>query len=664
MIRRYDIISYWFWQCYISVVMMVYVVIAGTGAAAGMKSDRAEADLFLHGEWLWDDGQYEEVLDFWELAYDSLNRAGESDPRIGFRYIERVVGARDTIRYKKASDMHVWALRSGFEDRFIDTIEWEMKRTLPLLDRDTKRQWQKLFGEQDRQLLQEMWIFWERKNAIPSTSINERLIEHWERIHYAREHFTKNKYTVYDTDERALIYVRLGPPDHHQTGIITSNSGAIRNRLYDLLERDIIRGSQMPSLQMNIIQNFSPREYEYWRYDQLSDDGPVFYLFGRPGGSGRFQMLQSLEDFIPAGGYRSVVVGQRGHQSALRAGYFLQFMLYNEMSTVDHYFGSRLMEYEQNWYRALSRNRINGGWLGDMIAPDRAKTDMRGIHDRAPVTVSRFERDVVQYPIFYRDYRFLDEEKGPVSYLLMNPSPRIAIASQMVIPNGHDELPGYLLKQGFNLYRNGERSEHHVKVHYSRERGLDVIDESFFAGELVAGLDENTQVQIFSELYTFPVASRGDIHLAGLSSEWINAARPLEDDGSLMMSDLVLGNTKQIPVSVRSTEMGVLSGNELERDGSLQVYFETYHLSPDPENGSFRYRITYQLKPESRGWFRRRTHDVSMAWESAPGRSSDYQFFEVDLTHTDSGEHTLTITIEDLVSGETYRREVEIMLKE
>ncbi len=59
-------------------------------------------------------------------------------------------------------------------------------------------------------VLNEIKGFWIENDATPSTAENERLLEHWERIAYARERFNKNHSTAYGTDERADVYIKYG----------------------------------------------------------------------------------------------------------------------------------------------------------------------------------------------------------------------------------------------------------------------------------------------------------------------------------------------------------------------------------------------------------------------------------------------------------------------
>ncbi|MFO8028941.1 MAG: GWxTD domain-containing protein [Cyclonatronaceae bacterium] len=608
-----------------------------------------------------------EVLTYWESVYRKMREDGRHDPRIGFRFVEFAVAAGDPGRYELATAMYEWGLRAAFEDRFANDIRLEMRMMEPLVGRRTFRNWQQLFSDRDPQLLLEIQEFWFRNNVVPSTERNERLIEHWQRIHYSREHFTNDTSTVYGADERALIYVRLGHPDRSKSGTLTYNTAELRNRLYDLVEVGMINVGQIYTLQMNIMQNYSPGRYDFWRYDRLSADGPVIYLFGQPGRDGRYRLLESLEDFISGSGYRSVVIGRRGTPSAFRAGYFLQMMLYNELSTLDHYFGTRLMEYERRWNQALFLNNANARMLGELLSPRRAARDMQLMQDRAPQSQSIYERNLINYPLSSRQHRFLDEDQEPVTFFLMQPAPMLHQISSMINEQTNMDVGGYLLRQGFYVYSEGRRILEFMEELEPDVKEADQPADRYHTTAEFPIVSADARVQVFSELYLRPGSPIAGIirnSLVGLSLEWQTPIEPITDHGGLLTSDLVLGSPDRSPVRIRNAELGVLVDDEIPVSEDLQVYFEVYNLTPG-EQGVHRYHITYRLIPEKRRWFfRRRSREVSLSWEAASGNPTDHQFFEVDLSHAEAGKYTLEIIVNDDEKGESYSRSLELELTE
>ncbi len=606
------------------------------------------------------------TLEYWERAYKEMLEKERYDPRIGFRFLEFTVAAMDTERYPLATEIYFWGLRADFLDEFANEIKQEILMMEPLVERRTFREWTRFHEERDPRLFQEIREYWIRNNMIPSSDQNERLLEHWQRIHYSREHFTHDESTVYGTDERALIYVRFGPPDRHRSGVLSHNTAEIRNRIFDLVEVGLVNVGQTHSLQMNIMQNYSPGRYDLWRYDRISEEGSIIFLFGRPGREGRYRLMDSLDDFISSSGYRSVVVGRRGTQTAFRAGYFLQMMLYNEVSTLDHYFGRQFMEYERRWNQAVFQNNVNARLLGDLLSPQLAAHDMQRMQDRAPQSQSLYERRLAEYTMRHRQYRFFDENMDPVTCIILFPPSRLNRIGEALNEQEYIQPAGYLFRQGFNMYRKGERVSQHMEEHTSMLRELASAESDMYVTIELPLPGDDVGLHIFSEFYLLPDPQQPVFfgnNLVAVSREWSEASNAIENDGRLVTSDLVLGSAQKKPVRIKSVDMGVLSSNDISLKEDLQIYFEVYNLKPN-EAGEHRYSITYMLKPEQRRrLFRRSSREVSLSWDAVSDRPYDHQFFEVDLSHTDSGKYRLDIIVEDNESGEQYRRMLDMEIK-
>ena len=53
--------------------------------------------------------------------------------------------------------------------------------------------------------------FWNRHDPAPLTAANERLVEHYRRVAYARENYARD---TFPWDDRGKVYIRFGPPNH------------------------------------------------------------------------------------------------------------------------------------------------------------------------------------------------------------------------------------------------------------------------------------------------------------------------------------------------------------------------------------------------------------------------------------------------------------------
>ncbi|MDP6041665.1 MAG: GWxTD domain-containing protein, partial [Candidatus Latescibacteria bacterium] len=114
--------------------------------------------------------------------------------------------------------------------------------------------------------------FWQRLDPSPLTLANERLVEHYRRVFYARQQYGKGQFPW---DDRGEIFVRFGEPDH------VSKSSDIQNEM----DRDIQDARQNYVNQRRISLRITPGQpifpvpslswWEYWVYVDL-DEGTEF----------------------------------------------------------------------------------------------------------------------------------------------------------------------------------------------------------------------------------------------------------------------------------------------------------------------------------------------------------------------------------------------------
>ena len=83
--------------------------------------------------------------------------------------------------------------------------------------------------------------FWAERDPDYTTQVNERLLEHYRRVWYARTYFSKRKQPW---DRRGEVYIRYGEPDHRsrsseQSQPPTMAANAVKERFYNLLYSDM-----------------------------------------------------------------------------------------------------------------------------------------------------------------------------------------------------------------------------------------------------------------------------------------------------------------------------------------------------------------------------------------------------------------------------------------
>ncbi len=75
--------------------------------------------------------------------------------------------------------------------------------------------------------------FWRSLDPTPATPENERYVEHYQRLEYARRHFSATLSRGYD--DRGMIYVRYGPPDDRFVSPASSFTRATESWVYQRL---------------------------------------------------------------------------------------------------------------------------------------------------------------------------------------------------------------------------------------------------------------------------------------------------------------------------------------------------------------------------------------------------------------------------------------------
>ncbi len=246
------------------------------------------SDLYEQGIVQRDKGIWRAALDLWQAAKDSLSKENSSDPRIGIAFIELATQKKASDYYEQACEMYFWGFSKALNHKFRKKIEAEIARISPLLDKKEASNWQSLLKRDAPKLIQKINTFWVSKDPMPTTEMNERLIEHWQRIAYSKENFKNEPTTIYGTDDRSLIFVKYGEPDKKLAGKLGTDQTEIMRWFPSefLLRQEIQRYNNNP-------------EVEIWTYRGLKKDESTVFLFGKKSGFGKYGLRYGVEDFIP-----------------------------------------------------------------------------------------------------------------------------------------------------------------------------------------------------------------------------------------------------------------------------------------------------------------------------------------------------------------------------
>ena len=169
-------------------------------------------------------GEWEKALDAWRKAKAELDAQNKVDPQIGFDFIEVVTEQQLESHYGTATQMYFWGLADQSWVDHKKLVLEEIERVLPLLAENDSKRWRALVKADDSSVLSELRQYWIQRDPVVPSEANERLIEHWQRVTYARKEFNKGGGSVYGSDDRGLIYVKYGEPDGGQEVTLGTNT--------------------------------------------------------------------------------------------------------------------------------------------------------------------------------------------------------------------------------------------------------------------------------------------------------------------------------------------------------------------------------------------------------------------------------------------------------
>lgn len=622
----------------------------------------------------------DEYFDYVSSHYSDIKEEeGAYNPALGFRFIESVARYEKFEYAELATEIYFWGLQADEVKPYQTLVEREVNYLYALLSPEKKAEFNDLLERQDPGIYEKIRQFWKTRDVVRSSDKNERLLEHWQRILYSKKYFTKNDTTVYGTDERGDIYIRLGKPNEIRTGHFGSSAVEVRTKLYDLQDRGFLSpsGSALHQMQQEILTSVIPAQYELWQYNDVgeSDDEHIFFLFGRKEGDGPFGLRNSVEDFIPQEVF-SRALGNRGSGNDIRVANFLQFMYYSDLATVHMFFGNRLNDYDRAWREAIGGTRINAGYLRNNISRRKAEEATERVYNAAPEDVSSYQRQLQNYNMDVLEYRFLDEEGSPELLYVVASSPQKLIGDYgfNIDDPGESSRGGAYdihLLQGISHFdhdyaRLGKNMDH-LKQEYQSVQGE--TGDTYTSHSIALSEKPDNYAVAFSELYYSVEGNEENPDAWSLLGMNINETERIPtldfESGELTLSDLVLGSTARDRISVRGQEIGVLENGRMITEGdNLQVYFEAYYFDVAGPDYS-RYEVEYRVESSGRSWWPfSSSTEQSHTWEAVADGWYDFQFFEVEAIDRGPGRYELHIEITETETGRKASRSIEFEVLE
>ncbi len=643
-----------------------------------VRQDNPSCDWYILGRERLDQGDWRGALHLWLVGYDSLRKDSKVDPRIGVGYIELATEKMAGSYYDKGSIIYMWGF-SGESLEHNDVVLKEAERILPLLSEEEKKKWKGLIKRKDSGMWRLIRKYWLERDPRPTTEVNERLIEHWRRIAYARRHFTKNRSGAYGCDDRGTIYVKYGEPDRKMSGRFGTSS--IANSELNIWAPVILAGLQggtrsygrspfssgnmtlSPDLTKNkivtLVKVFDPKpDYEVWAYDNLDTRKPCIFLFSRRDGVGRFGLVSGVEDVYPK---ERRIFTPTDLKNMPRDYIVYQLLYYAELSTFDDFFYTRFRHITSVWNSMEDRIRRGGvayaftesGFINVLHSIEKThdlNDKFNPVRKYAEPEKSGFETNFGSVAISAQSVRLLDGSNRPV----------VSIIAHCVID-----------MSGCHLLRSGlvdEISDYNVTTTLiTRDEDLSELNR-FVKNR--SGKDEIlsfftiTHDQKFCNA-TIAVEAKDSIErVLSLGRRSFEISSPLDSSpDNLELSDLVIGFNLGGGLEAGEYPFPVLPSDEFTRKDGFEFYVEIYHLMSD-RSGLYRYEVEYGVTEIKRKRDRVIRRDrISMFYDRVGRGERSSEFFGIDISRLGPGEYELFVKVKDLVSGQSRTRKEIFRIK-
>ncbi|MFQ6113171.1 MAG: GWxTD domain-containing protein [bacterium] len=457
--------------------------------------------------------------------------------------------------------------------------------------------------------------YWRSEDPTPSTLVNERLMEHLQRVEYAGKSFSANNLRGFD--ERGLIYVRLGKPDRRSSYWWGVNTGQYR-------------------------------PHEIWNYDSIAKQLYFFFVdFGEGNG---FELVDRVDRAIFGVAKESERRTLYYELAKVQSSFYLR--LYGFLPPYD-------ADFEDEEYRRE-------------VTPDAA-TDVLSELEQIPIQVrtARFlEEDRATRLELYFGVRKQDLMVQSLEPLL--PTDTLKLRLSITLEDA-GFWPGSTRHQTVATFDGNDRLDEEMLLFTvsttSHEDSFYVSGQvedwlSSFGTEFVEEANASLQT-VWQDNYS---QTEKLLKLTGFRTSLQEALR-LEKN-PLLISDLQL-STQIIADSENPTpHKGDLiiepyPYQRVDRRQLFYLYFEIYDLELSPD-GEARYSIAYEaedLKKKQSIWSkiksvfgRKPAGRVELASEYSANTPNPREWIALDLKALSEGEIKLTVTVTDLISGAVAER--------
>ena len=527
--------------------------------------------------------------------------------------------------------------------------------------------------------------FWTRRDPDILTPINERIIEHYRRVWFARTYFAEK---IYPWDTRGEVYIRYGEPEY-------------RSRSY---QRDYRQSPEVEAVRTQMAVRLYGPEAAF-----LTFTGPVFPIksFRHPITQRKIDQIQegANADFVSdtdamideetqerdedspetsplsRSGYEDRDMArfdEFGNLSArINYGDYSPVTIHNDMATVP--WEAWTYTQVQGGIEIVFTDDHSGGRFDFAPQPPVTGTlnqisNASRLSDYAPEVV--YQRAAAETPDYYRPgipgealefYYDLANFRGSDGQTVLEVYYGIPMEQVELSQRADSALVQVQVAMGLadethtSVYRQNEEISYVGSGEVSRARGAFV--PQVLKTELPPG-EYELQVQVRDRQSGHVGLYRQDVEVSDFRPE------------ALQMSDVILssgiGDT-QSPGAFRKQDVWIvpMPSRTYAEAQKVYAYYEIYNLAKNAF-GQAKYKVKYTVRSTpgpsigvfgavSSGFhklFSSGKPQVSVTYDQEGMETTTREYFELDLTKAKPGVQVLGILVEDRVSGQSAKHEI------
>jgi len=603
----------------------------------------------------------------WKEGLSSLDRQGKFDLKLGEAFVRSVFQEQRTAEYSFAARVYLKILSlagadlSNAEQVLVEEHLRQLAVILPASVQEASGIRFDTFAmdislDPSSNAGETLVSWWRAQDMLPATQENERLIEHLQRVAYARQHYA----SAGRLDDRGLTYVRFGDPTR-DVNITLDDAGNMNVRQVELLTN------------------------EFWTYEDVHPQAYYLFIEKDPG----YYELGRVDDLIPARSRPMV-----GNDSRSRRYVFALEKILRQLAVHSEDYAMRYARVAD--FAAWERDRAGGGGIGDepleggpgqfgsRIEAQVQNLDRRFAAQRAkrvPESDSDLEDKITDLPVYYRISRFLTPSD----------STRIEVywsaRSQDLLPDenlrerlggGGREvpLPPYAIRAVA-----AQEDQRHIDrtVHY-RQHLVQVAgdEQAILAPRTIDAAVPDSIFHVALQWDQYEVIKRSEKglqigrllrrHTRRLDTLKALSAHP----DQLEMSDLVVRTvTDGQRARITDLESTVpYPFQSIRATTPLALSFEIYHLSYG-ERDRTRYTVDYEIRRRTEqgalgrlfGTDKEKETVTSTTYEGSSRRSSEFIIIDLaDLEVDDRSTVSVKVRVTDETSGQSVERTTDLVV--